>query len=170
MKKIDWTKCSAIAEILSAIAIVVTLLYLADQTKQLRAQTEQNNLIALNQQLQTTTSDSLNWAALIVENTETWTKGIAGAPMNELELAQFEVLAEAWFMGQFNTWISNRRLENVAIARRIPRDVAIELQEHPGLLEFWRRQNQVSELRGGPRIWESAVAEALATLESESLD
>ena len=43
MKKVDWTKWSAIAEILSAIAIVVTLLYLADQTQELRVQTEQNN-------------------------------------------------------------------------------------------------------------------------------
>ena len=32
--KIDWTKWSAIAEILSAIAIVATLLYLAVQTQQ----------------------------------------------------------------------------------------------------------------------------------------
>jgi len=43
MKAIDWTKWSAFAEILSAIAIVVTLLYLADQTRELRVQTEQNN-------------------------------------------------------------------------------------------------------------------------------
>jgi len=43
VQKIDWTKWSAIAEILSAIAIVVTLLYLADQTQELRAQTQQNN-------------------------------------------------------------------------------------------------------------------------------
>jgi hypothetical protein len=43
MKAVDWTKWSAIAEILSAIAIVLTLLYLADQTQELRVQTEQNN-------------------------------------------------------------------------------------------------------------------------------
>jgi hypothetical protein len=43
MKKIDWTKWSAIAEILSAVAIVITLLYLADQTQELRVQTQQNN-------------------------------------------------------------------------------------------------------------------------------
>lgn len=43
MKSVDWTKWSAVAEILSAIAIVLTLLYLADQTRQLRVQTEQNN-------------------------------------------------------------------------------------------------------------------------------
>jgi len=34
MQKIDWTKWSAIAEILSALAIVVTLAYLAIQTQQ----------------------------------------------------------------------------------------------------------------------------------------
>jgi hypothetical protein len=43
MNKIDWTKWSAIAEILSAIAIVATLLYLADQTQELKVQTQQNN-------------------------------------------------------------------------------------------------------------------------------
>ena len=41
MKQIDWTKWSSIAEILSAIAIVVTLIYLADQTNQLAVQTDQ---------------------------------------------------------------------------------------------------------------------------------
>ena len=49
MKEIGWTKWSAIAEILGAIAIVVTLLYLADQTKELRLQTEQNNLLMRSQ-------------------------------------------------------------------------------------------------------------------------
>jgi len=42
MKDVDWTKWSAISEILSAIAIVVTLLYLAVQTNQVRVQTAQN--------------------------------------------------------------------------------------------------------------------------------
>ena len=42
MKDVDWTKWSAIAEIFSAIAIVVTLLYLAVQTNQLQVQTAQN--------------------------------------------------------------------------------------------------------------------------------
>ena len=43
MKTVDWTKWSAIAEIFGAIAIVVTLLYLAVQTQYLAEQTEQNN-------------------------------------------------------------------------------------------------------------------------------
>ena len=56
MSKIDWTKWSAIAEILSAISIVVTLLYLslqtrylAEQTASLSEQTQQNNLLMRSQ-------------------------------------------------------------------------------------------------------------------------
>jgi hypothetical protein len=45
MSKVDWTKWSAIAEILSAIAIVFTLVYLAVQTQYLAEQTEQNNAL-----------------------------------------------------------------------------------------------------------------------------
>jgi len=40
MKKIDWTKWSAIAEVFSALAIVVTLGYLAIQTQQNTAATQ----------------------------------------------------------------------------------------------------------------------------------
>ena len=42
MKKIDWTKWSAIAEIFSAVAIFMTLVYLGVQTRTLGIQTEQN--------------------------------------------------------------------------------------------------------------------------------
>ena len=42
MKTIDWTKWSAIAEIFSAVAIFMTLVYLGVQTRTLGVQTEQN--------------------------------------------------------------------------------------------------------------------------------
>ena len=42
MKRVEWGKWSAIAEILSALAILVTLGYLAIQTRYLAVQTEQN--------------------------------------------------------------------------------------------------------------------------------
>jgi len=42
MKATDWTKWSSIAEILSAVAILITLLYLSMQTRYLAIQTEQN--------------------------------------------------------------------------------------------------------------------------------
>lgn len=49
MTKIDWPKWSAFAEILGAFAIVVTLVYLAVQTKQVAEQTKQNNLLLAQQ-------------------------------------------------------------------------------------------------------------------------
>ena len=42
MKNIEWTKWSAIAEILGAIAILITLAYLGIQTRYLAVQTTQN--------------------------------------------------------------------------------------------------------------------------------
>ena len=42
MSRIDWSKWSAIAEITAAVAVVVTLLYLAQQTRYVGEQTEQN--------------------------------------------------------------------------------------------------------------------------------
>jgi hypothetical protein len=43
MKATDWTKWSSIAEILSAVAILITLLYLSIQTRYLAIQTQQTN-------------------------------------------------------------------------------------------------------------------------------
>ena len=42
MSRIDWSKWSAIAEIAAAVAVVVTLVYLARQTQFVGEQTEQN--------------------------------------------------------------------------------------------------------------------------------
>jgi hypothetical protein len=42
MKTIDWTKWSAMAEIFSAVAIFMTLVYLGIQTRTLSVQTQQN--------------------------------------------------------------------------------------------------------------------------------
>lgn len=43
----NWTKASAIAEIVSSIAIVITLFYLGAQSRQLSEQTEQNTLAVI---------------------------------------------------------------------------------------------------------------------------
>lgn len=42
MSRIDWSKWSAIAEIAAAVAVVITLVYLARQTRYVGEQTEQN--------------------------------------------------------------------------------------------------------------------------------
>ena len=44
MSRIDWSKWSAIAEIAAAVAVVITLVYLAMQTRYVAVQTEQNTV------------------------------------------------------------------------------------------------------------------------------
>lgn len=52
MKNVDWNKLAAIAEIFSAVAILITLIYLAVQTRYSAVQTQQNTaaLLAANRQ------------------------------------------------------------------------------------------------------------------------
>ena len=63
MKKIDWTKWSAIAEVLSSVAIVATLLYLVIQTQQnaaaIQASSRQTMLMADWEVLQLSPNDHL---------------------------------------------------------------------------------------------------------------
>lgn len=80
MKTIDWTKWSAIAEILSAVAIVITLLYLANQTNELRVQSTQNNQLL---QIQTELAQA--------EERRSWDSSIIGNP----ELAELLVKAQS---------------------------------------------------------------------------
>ena len=67
MRKIDWTKCSAIADILGAVAIVATLLYLAVQTQYLAEQTE---LLAIQSQQNTAAVQAATRQAMLAEDRE----------------------------------------------------------------------------------------------------
>ena len=77
--KSDWSKWSAIAEILSSVAIVATLFYLAVQTRQVSVQTEQmsiqsalttNAILATSRQ--ETMSADIEMIAAMISNPEAW--------------------------------------------------------------------------------------------------
>ena len=73
MKQFDWTKSSAIAEILSAIAIVLTLAYLAIQTKQNTQALElgaYQDLMSQISQINTLAVENPEVAAWLLENRE----------------------------------------------------------------------------------------------------
>jgi len=89
MRKTDWTKWSAIAEILSSFAIVVTLFYLAAQTKQVSVQTEQmalqsalttNAILATSRQ--ETMSADIQMIAAMISTPEAWSN--IDRPFSEL--------------------------------------------------------------------------------------
>ena len=87
--KVDWTKLSAIAEILSSVAIVATLFYLAVQTRQVSVQTEQMSIqsaLATNAILATsrqeTMSSDIEMIAALISNPEAWSN--IDTPYSEL--------------------------------------------------------------------------------------
>jgi len=103
MNKFDCSKWSAIAEILSAIAIVVTLLYLADQANELRAQTEQNNRllqqdqnIALSLRAETRATSAIELANMTNEHPEIWRRGLAGEQLDETDQVVFGNLMQGF--------------------------------------------------------------------------
>ena len=77
MTKVDWTKWSAVAEIVSSVAILMTLVHLAIQTQQVTVQNEQ--LVQQTQQntdairsatIQALSEQSFDFNRLIIENVD----------------------------------------------------------------------------------------------------
>jgi hypothetical protein len=70
MTKIDWSKWSAIAEILSAVAILITLVYLAVQTRFAALQIDQNTATLLAANRQAALDAELEWLYLGLDHPE----------------------------------------------------------------------------------------------------
>ena len=174
MSKVDWTKWSAIAEILSALAIVVTLLYLADQTKQLRAQTEQNNLIALSEG---DTSIAASLVALndqIASHAEIWQKGATQLEeLDDVEAVVFEQLVQSASTIFFYEYRRVERIQGEAAAGVTRRTFVAFLQRNPGARSEWLRLNdELQTVRealspDGENLseWSSAVIRDLAVMD-----
>lgn len=145
MRKVDWTKWSAIAEISSAIAIVMTLLYLSVQTRYLAEQTEQTNLF-LQQNQDIALADGISAAVqrqyliadVIGQAPDVWVKGLAGQELSVTERVHFVELADAHFLSNFSAWSRSLAIGNrQESADRWVRELALDLYIHPGLKEYW---------------------------------
>jgi hypothetical protein len=154
MKKIDWTKWSAVAEILSAIAIVSTLAYLALQTEQSNVQIRQNNDllsqtidIAEMDRRHVRTNINMNWAALVAQNAKPWTAGLADEQLTDSDAEIFDVLARAWFYDVYQNWENSQNeafdtnYELSALTQSFIRNAALEVVAHPGLRR-WVEERQ----------------------------
>jgi len=105
MKKIDWGKWAAIAEIVSSFAILATLVYLAIQTQQLVTQTQQNTAAilsasrqeALNAELQLT---RMIFDAPITSLSEPLEPGLIGRKQRIVDVSLFRVREHQWLQSQ----------------------------------------------------------------------
>jgi hypothetical protein len=111
MKDTSWAKLASIAEILSAIVIVVTLLYLADQTRQLRVQTAQNTQALQATARQATLDSELGILYKAIEYPMLYTRPGAPYPelsepgLDEADLARIALWEIATIRTRENQWL-----------------------------------------------------------------
>jgi len=112
-----------LGEFLGSVAVVVTLLYLAVQVRNARADADANAFNA-------TSSNSRDVQALFLTHAELWTRANAGEPLNEHESFVFDSLTElranhAFFAYRRSAALGNGREGIHAV------NLAIFFHEHP---------------------------------------
>lgn len=142
MRKIDWTKWSAISEILGAIAIVATLMYLAIQTEQLSEQTRQNTEALQAGARQAALDAELGLLHAMIENPILY-----GTPDDDFALDGYDDIdgrrAAAWQLAFFRTrenfWIQHQYGVLDARIWESYRSVLVEnLQDQEPARQIWQ--------------------------------
>jgi hypothetical protein len=112
MRTVDWTKWSAIAEIISAAAILITLLYLSVQTRQLALQTAQNTRAVLASMNQESSDAETEWLYKLLDTPESL---INQSPLDALgdsydkeDVKKTQILVHAITRNRENQWMQYR--------------------------------------------------------------
>ena len=114
MKKIDWSKWSAVAEILSAVAILITLAYLAVQTRYSALQVEQNTAALLAANRQASMDAEIQWLYLGLDHPEIASAFNFSSPIysnGEYDRETFDkarIAGVAFLRMRENTWFDYR--------------------------------------------------------------
>ena len=74
----NWEAIGAIGEVIGALAVVASLIYLAGQVRH-------NNQLARNDSLQAVLQSEMNFAAIIIDNAGIWDRLIAGETFTDRE-------------------------------------------------------------------------------------
>jgi len=184
VSKIDWTKWSAIAEVFSALAIVVTLVYLSVQTRYLAQQTEQNNRflqqgqdIAESEVLASDGMMELEIVRIALENRAAWVKGLAGETLTADEKIAFEFAAYSLFRKFANEQRRALVFEGVTVGDidSAIRQYAFFLYENPGLRDWFDRMvesratvDRAFGMPGEARFFPAFVLRELLRLDEEN--
>lgn len=74
----NWEAIGAVGEVIGAVAVVASLIYLAGQVRH-------NNKLAKNNSLQTVLQSEMNFASIIMDNAELWDRIICGETFTDRE-------------------------------------------------------------------------------------
>ena len=109
MKTAEWTKLAAIAEIVGAAAVLITLVYLSLQTRQLATQTEQNTKAVLASMNQASAEAEIQWLYTLLQTPESL---IGQTPLDSLgdaydpqAIEQTQILVHAMTRLRENLWM-----------------------------------------------------------------
>lgn len=131
---LDSAKLNDWLQVIGIFAVLGGLIFVGLQMKQDRQ-------IALSESITLAADSRLNWAQLVIENTEVWAKGLSGDPLSPTESIQFEELAYALGTRHFASWYRNDQLGAID-AERFILEAANEIQMSPGLLAFWKKHDK----------------------------
>jgi hypothetical protein len=158
MKKIDLGQSITI---LANVGVIGGLIFVGMQLSQDRD-------IAIQQMVYTSTDQFSNWAELVTNNSDLWSKGLSGEPLTSGEEEQFNALAEAWHMRHYSGFYGTSQVGRAGIGPSFPREAARKIHENPGLLRWWRSFAEFQREVGRGGGYDDLVNEELRRLGSQS--
>jgi hypothetical protein len=161
----DWDAIGAVGEMIGALAVVVTLAYLALQVRSSTKESEANAFTVTGDQLCTIRGQFMEYA-------DVWTKGNAGGELSASEHYVFGELAmsraDHHFFAFGRSVVRGSGREKLHVV-----ELAQFLREHPAAYARWR-SDEPSTMRSRTRLgvpdgmgpyWVRSVTEAVAALE-----
>jgi hypothetical protein len=102
---VSWDAIGAIGEIVGALAVVISLLYLSGQVRH-------NNRLAKNSSLQSVLQSEMNFASIIIEHAELWDRLIAGESFeSRAENRQATILFNLYLLDSANRYYVTTSIE-----------------------------------------------------------
>ena len=131
----------AIGELIGGLAVLLTLIYLAIQTKQTRVAAEETANFASSQATYTTVDTYLNWRTLIVYNpdvSKVIAKARADVPLEDHEQILFSNVFEHLFFAAAASHRGSTENASLHLAFGDENYVLLMLQANPKAVEDWR--------------------------------
>ena len=158
--KLTWT---TLLEIVGIFSIVGSIIFVGLQMKQ-------DQEIAAAENVMLVVSERQAWTELLANNSVVWINGNSGAELTTEEALIYNQLAETLELRYFSSWFRNQRVPGGNPPQVFVYDWVADLEENPGLMEFWsgfsiqqeRKYQQLGSEGALGSLWRAAVDELLA--------
>lgn len=152
----NWEAVSAISSIVGAVAVVVSLAYLAAQVRMNSNQLQQNSRHIEASIYQETNTAFVDWFGLLADRdtASVWARVLAGASLDETDKVRMNALLSILFLS-FENYFQQERLGGVS-RRTLTMPTVTGLLAVPSISEWWDAQ--------APRIFTPEFRETIDAL------